>query len=354
MAQKYIAASVGVADIISKTSGEIIGRSNTLINSGVSFAVTPNDIKGGDGNRLLGQYFSDATMKITLEDALFDLNYLALNTGGTISVGGDVMTTEQITTSVENKITVTDTPQEFMEMGTIGWYSLAGKDTWTKITFVGSEATVSGLASGTTVCVKYQKLDSTSEQFTVSSSFIPDQCYLLLTLPLFKTGLDTTVYTSASKVGYIQIAVPSYQLSGAMDLSFTSGGATTSSISGVALASMGNDVSCDSVGDYAYVKKIIIDQDEFENVKAIVAEDSDIDLTTGEDQLLVLYKMYDGNTILPSLLDNSKVTFTSDGAGVATVSTSGVVTAVGSGTATITCVVTSNTDLVATALVTIA
>lgn len=352
MAQKYILAGVGNAKVVNKTTGNVVATSKTLINSGVSFSVNATDIAGGLGNFLLGQYFSDARMNITLEDALFDLNYLALNTGGTISVGGDVQTRETITTTVANTITVTGTPKPFLTLGTIGWYSIAGEDNWTKITFTGSSATVADLPIGSKVCVEYMVEDASSEQFTVSASFIPDQCYLLLELPLFKSGLDTTTYTNASKIGTVQIEVPSYQISGAMELSLSSTGSATSSINGMALASISSNTSCDNSGDYAYVKKVIIGADEFSNVKAIVVEDSDVDLAVAGTQTLVLYKMYDGN-ILPSLLANSKVTFTSSASGVATVSSAGVCTGVSAGASTITCVVSGHTDLVATATVTV-
>lgn len=353
MSQKYILAGVGTAEVIDKTSGNIVATSKTLVNSGVSFSVTANDVRGGLANKLLGQYFSDATMEITLEDALFDLNYVSLNTGGTVSVGGDIMVTEQITTTVANQITVTDTPQNFLTLGTIGWYAVAGTDVWSKITFSSKVATVSNLASGTTVCVKYLKEDAISEQFTVSAAFIPAQCYLLLTLPLFKTGLDTTTYSASSRVGEVQIEVPTYQLSGAMELSLTSGGVATSSISGSALASLSGASSCSSDGDYAYIKQVIFGKDEFADVKAIVVEDSDIDLSVGGTQTLVLYKMFFGN-ILPSLLANSKVTFTSLTPAKATVSSDGVCTGVSAGASTIECVVTGHTNLVATANVTVA
>lgn len=352
MSQKYILAGVGTAELIDKSSGNIVATSKTLVNSGVSFTVNANDVRGGLANKLLGQYFSDATMSITLEDALFDLNYLSLNTGGTVSVGGNIMTTEQITTTVVNQITATSTPKSFLTLGTIGWYALAGTDTWNKVTFVGSVATVSNLPIGSTICLKYLKEDAISEQFTVSSAFIPSQCYLLLTLPLFKTGLDTNTYASSSKVGEVQIEVPTYQLSGAQELNLTSSGTATSSISGMALASLGGASSCNSDGDYAYVKQIIFGQDEFANVKAIVVEDSDIDLAVAGTQKLVLYKLFNG-VVAPALLANSKVTFTSLTTAKATVNSAGLVTGVASGSAVIECVVTGHTNLIATANVTV-
>lgn len=66
------------------------------------------------------RYFHDSAMNLTLTDALFNLRYLAQSTGGTIEIGGDIMTTEQITITVANTITPTSTPQSFLNVGTIG------------------------------------------------------------------------------------------------------------------------------------------------------------------------------------------------------------------------------------------
>lgn len=317
MSQKYVIAGVGSAELIDKTSGEKVADANTLVNSGMNFTVTAEDIRGGLANKLLAQYFHDSGLSITLEDALFDLNYISLNTGSTISVGGDVMTTEQVTTTVTNQITVLGTPQAFLGFGTIGWYQVAGTTTWTKITFVGSVASVT-LASGSVVCVRYVVEDSASEQIIVSSTFIPDQCYLLLTLPLFKTGMDTNTYSSASKVGEIQVEVPTFQLSGAMDMALTASGTTTSSLSGNALSSVVSGASCSTEGVYANIKKIIVGQDEFANVLDIVVLGADVELAVEETATLTVLKYY-GAKIANSIVANSKLTFTSSAIGVATV-----------------------------------
>lgn len=352
MSQKFFLAGVGDAELIDKNTAEIVATSNTLINSGITFSASPQDVAGGLSNKLLGQYFTDARMEIKLEDALFDMNYLALNVGGSISVGGDIEILETITTTVLNTITVSGTPQAFLTFGTIGWYAVAGETNWTKITFTGSSATVSNLAIGTTVCVKYIKEDVTIEQFTVSSTFIPSQCYLLLKLPLFKTGLDKNIYASSNKVGEVHVVVPTYQISGSMDLSLSSSGTASSSISGMALASLTSNTSCDGVGDYAYVKQVILGKDEFADVKAIVVEDSDIDLAVAGTQTIVIYKLFKGNAS-SAPLDNSKVTFTSLTPSKATVSNAGLVTGVSAGASVIECIVTGHTSLIATANVTV-
>lgn len=354
MSSKYVLAGVGNVELIDKSSGEIVATSKTLVNSGISFSTTAEDVRGGLANKLLAQYFHDSAMSLTLEDALFSLEYLALNVGGTISVGGDVMTSEQVTVAVTDKITVTETPASFLNLGTIGWYSVAGSDDWQKITFVGNDATVSGLAVGTTVCVKYMAVNNAIEQFTVSSAFIPSQCYALLTLPLFKSGTDAQSYSNSSKVGEVQVEIPTFMLSGAQEMSLTSAGTATTSLSGNALATFGSGNSCDSEGYYAILKQVIYNKDEYADIKAIVIENSDIELANGETETLKVYALYKG-TVAPRLLENSKLTFTSTGDAIASV-TGGVVTAheTETGTGTVEVVVTAKPALTASAVVTVA
>ena len=349
---KYVLAGVGDIQFIDKSSGDIVITSKTLTSSGMNFTISSEDVRGGLANQLLAKYFHDSALALTLEDALFNLEYLAVNVGSDITVGADIMTTEQITTTIANQITVANTPQKFSTLGTIGWYSIAGADDWTKIEFNGKNATVQNLPEGTTVCVKYMKYDATAEQFTVSAAFIPKQCYALLKLPLFKSGTDAKSYSSSSKVGEIQVEIPTFLFDGSQQLSLTSSGVATSSLAGSALATFTGNEGCDADGYYARLKQIIIGKDEFDDVKNIVIADSAVDLTEGETQKLLVYAMY-GGSVAPRLLDNTKLTFVSDNESFATVDTSGLVTAVATGSATISVNVTSKPALEAKAVVTV-
>ena len=120
MASKFILAGVGDIQLFDQGSGEIIVTSKTLTDSGINFSVTAEDIRGGKANAILGKYFHDTAMELTLTDALFSLEYLALNVGGTITAGSNVFKTEPITTTVADTITVSETPQMFGSVGTIG------------------------------------------------------------------------------------------------------------------------------------------------------------------------------------------------------------------------------------------
>ena len=234
------------------------------------------------------------------------------------------------------------------------WYSIAGKDSWSKITFEGQSATVSSLAEGTTVCVKYIATDASAEQFVVSSAFIPDQVHAILTLPLFKStqGSDAS-FTSSSKVGEVQVDIPNFLLAGAQELSLSSSGAATTALSGSALATYTGQEGCSDAGYYAILKQIVYNKDEWADVKAIVIADSDIDLAPTEKQTLEVYALYSG-VKAPRLIEASKLTFTSSDDNYAEVDATGKVTAIADGSATIEVVVTGHSSLNAMAVVTVA
>lgn len=300
-------------------------------------------------------YLHDSAMALTMNDSLFSLEYLSLQTGSIIQAGADVLTLEQVTTTVANKITVKDTPQKFGQFGIIGWYSLVGEDNWTTITFDQDTKTanVADLPQGTTVCVKYTKTDASAEQFTVSSAFIPAQVYMILTLPLFKSGTDAKQFSNSSKVGEIQVEIPNFMFDGAVDLALTSSGTTTTPLSGHALATFTGLEGCDSNdGYYAKLKQITYNKDEFADVKAIVVADANLELKATETQTLQIYAIYSGIKA-PKLIDNSKLTFTSSNDTYASVDAKGVVTANAEGSATIEIFVKTKNSLQTAAVVTV-
>ena len=96
MSQKFILAGVGTIQLFNPSTGDLIVTSKTLTESGLSFTVTAEDVRGGVSNKILGKYFHDSGMTLKMTDSLFSLQYLSLNVGGTIAVGGDIMTDEQV------------------------------------------------------------------------------------------------------------------------------------------------------------------------------------------------------------------------------------------------------------------
>lgn len=352
---KYVLASVGTLDLFNQGDGSPILTSKTLTESGISFSVSEQEVRGGALNGLLASYYTDSAMTLTIQDALFSMETVALNTGASIQTSADIMTIETITTTEINKVTVSQTPKMFGEIGTIGWVSIAGKDEWSKVNFDAStkSANVPDTPIGTKLCVKYMKEDLGSEQITVSSAFIPSQCYALLTLPLFKCSESGNATSNSSKVGEVQVEIPNFQLSGAMELSLSSSGNATVPLSGKALMTFGGNQTCENAeGYYARLKQVVYGKDAFGDVKNIVVADSNIELANGETQTLEVYAIY-GGIKAPKKIDNKDLTFVSKTTSVATVEPDGTITAKTNGSSIIEVVVTEKANLVANAVVTV-
>lgn len=69
---------------------------------------------------ILGKYYHSSSFELNLVDATFDLQYLALNVGGTVTIGGEAITDESVITTTAGEITVTGTPKDFGGVGVIG------------------------------------------------------------------------------------------------------------------------------------------------------------------------------------------------------------------------------------------
>lgn len=139
---------------------------------------------------------------------------------------------------------------------------------------------------------------------------------------------------------------------GAQELSLTSGGISTASLNGSALATYSGNGGCSNGGYYAIITEHIYGKSVWDNVVSLAVYDSDIDLASAETQTIAVYAIYSDGTV-PSKIDNSYLTFTSSNDAVATVTSAGVVTATGVGTANIEIVATDNTNLSAYAVVTV-
>ena len=259
------------------------------------------------------------------------MNYIALSCGGGITAGADVLTVEQFTVKDENTLEVTQTPKDFTATsGTIGWYKLSTEsdDAYKKFDFTkdAKTATVDGLVVGSTICIKYVISDATARRFTVNADYVPSVCHAVMTIPLFKSGATgETIESNASRIGDIVVDIPNFQLEGSQDLSLTSSGIASVSLSGTALATFTGNVGCSDHGYYAVITERIYGQDEFANVSALVVSGGNIELSHNEKHTIKVYKMYSDGT-QPSLIDNSKLTFTTSGTS-AKVNTDGVITA---------------------------
>ena len=353
--KKYILAGVGTIEAFtqSSTQPEKIFTAQSLQESGLTTSVTAEDIRGGLSNPLLGRYFHDSMLEANITDALFDMNYIALNAGGSITVGGETLVTESVKTTTANTITVTGTPVAFGNAGTVGWYTIQGQDNWSPITFSGKTATATGLAANTDICVQYNATNDALQQFIIPSSIIPAEVHMVMRYPLFAAGSDVTALASSSQVGELIVDIPRFQFAGNTELSLTASGAATSNLSGSALASY-TTANCEDMGRYGTVKMNIFGKNWYDDLEAMAVDGAEITLgTSGSTTLKVIGVFRNGSTVMTGALNNANLTFTSASNSVATVSNAGVVSAAGTGTTTIEIKATGKTSVACYAEITV-
>ena len=140
MAEKFL-ANVGTALIF--RGNEFVGVGNTLTENTFSFSASPNEVRGGASNPLLGRWFSDSTLNVTITNATFKLEYLAWSLGATIEQGGTSFyesTGAGETVVTAGQIELKNKPAAFN--GTmIGWYKKPADAGWSigAITETGSK-----------------------------------------------------------------------------------------------------------------------------------------------------------------------------------------------------------------------
>ena len=337
----YILAGVGTIEAFTQSSTQPtkIFTSKTLQESGISISVTAEDIRGGLSNPLLGRYFHDSILEANITDALFNLQYLALNVGGEVVIGGSSLVTETVTAG-SGTLTVQGTPVAFGTAGTVGWYTPAGQEDWAPLTFEGKVATAT-VTSGTDYCVRYNANDAGIQEFVVPSAIIPSEVHLVMTYPLFAGGTSPEAISTSSQVGELIVDIPRFQFAGNVELSLTSSGAATSNLSGSALASY-TTANCNDMGTYGTVKQKIYGGNWYDDLTTIAVDGGNFSIANGATKKLKVIGIFKNGT---GVLDNSKLTFTSSASSTASVANTGVVTGAATGSANITITVTEKTSV---------
>lgn len=337
----YILAGVGTIEAFTQSSTQPtkIFTSKTLQESGISISVTAEDIRGGLSNPLLGRYFHDSILEANITDALFNLQYLALNVGGEVVIGGSSLVTETVTAG-SGTLTVQGTPVAFGAAGTVGWYTPAGQEDWAPLTFEGKVATAS-VTADTEYCVRYNANDAGIQEFVVPSAIIPSEVHLVMTYPLFAGGTSPEAISTSSQVGELIVDIPRFQFAGNVELSLTSSGAATSNLSGSALASY-TTANCNDMGTYGTVKQKIYGGNWYDDLTTIAVDGGNFSIANGATKTLKVIGIFKNGT---GVLDNSKLTFTSSASSTASVSNAGVVTGAATGSANITITVTDKTSV---------
>lgn len=342
----------GVATVDMFKGNQLIASAKTLMDSSISLGSSNEEVRGGMGNALYGKYYHTSTFDITLTDIMFKLEYIAFQTGSTITNGADIYDSEQVTIGQGGTGAVLGTPVSFGNYGVIGWAGKPGSDLYSQITFDGKNFTIADAKEGDIYCVKYVSNDISARQIVVSSAFIPDTVRLVMTGNLYAGSENTSVVSaaqSATIAGKFQVEVPRFQFSGAQEISMTASGVANTPLTGSALANA--SVSCDSSGYYAIISEKIYGANWYDNVIDLAVAGGEIELAQQGTETLVVKAIPASGSAFT--VPNSNLTFTSKADGTATVDATGKVTAIAPGYTAILVTITDKPGIEGVAYITV-
>lgn len=324
MAQNHFLAGVGTALLFK--GDDLIGYAKTLTESTFDFAITAEDIRGGQGNGLLGRYFHDSTLTATLTDAMFDLNYMALSLGVNIESGGLSVKEEELTATT-GAVTVTETPVAF-DGTMIGWYKKPTDDDWQVGTITGKTMAVAGAVDGQVYCVKYFYQNENAKSITIKSQYVPSTLHVVVMTDLYSGKVGSQ--TDATRYGRLIVDIPQFQLEGSQNLSLTATSAATINLTGMALAVLDGN-TCEEDPYYGTMTEEIFGAKWQDDVIALAIENADLDMNQNNTETLIVRAVY-GKGMASQRKDNSNFNFTKVDSPAATatgvtVSTEGVVSA---------------------------
>lgn len=254
----------------------------TLLDTSIETTLSNTDVRAGRGNQLQYIYYHTAEMNITVNEAQFSLEFLALNTGSTIKTGEDVFVEESVTL-VNGQGTVTKDPLALSGTTLYGWVTF-GDGTVERVTFTGQAFTVSNNASNETVCVRYYTKVASARSITINADMLPSTIRLVMEAQLCSSEATT------NKIGTVQIQVPKASMTGQFTLSMTPDSVAQTPLTVRALASTVNTGGCSgNQSIYATITEILDNTNWYDNVIGLAIEGGDLTLKTDDTKTIQVF-----------------------------------------------------------------
>ena len=276
----------------------------TLTESTFDFSITAEDVRGGQGNGLLGRYFHDSNMQVTLVDAMFDLQYMALSLGVPLESGGLSVKEEELTAGVDGSVTASETPVAFTG-SMIGWYKKPADSEWSIGTFTGSKMAISGASQNDVYCVKYFYINENARSITIKSQYVPSELHVVIMNDLYSG--DVGSQSDATRYGRLITDIPRLQMDGNQTLNLAASSAATINLTGSALAVLSGD-TCEEDPYYGTMTEEIYGAKWQDDVVALAVENSDIELAKSASETLIVRAVF-GAGMASQRKDNSNFTF---------------------------------------------
>lgn len=335
------------------TTSDLVYTSKTMLNTSVNFETSQQEIRSGYGNQLQYVYFNSSAMNLEMSESQFNLGMLATRLGTSVVTGTPNWTEENVTLGAGGTGVISKTPLVTPDASVTiyGWVT-AQDGTITRVTFTGSNFTLAGGTNGQVVCVRYYAQDNSAKKVTVSSNFIPSVVRLVIETQI-ATG-DGTVGGS-SIVGKVTFEIDRFQHNPMGTFDMTSDGVANTAISGFALSNNNSIAGCSNAGVYGRVIQQITNSNWYDNVVQIAVSPDPLALTTANSpyQMVVTAIPNSGSVFTLNASQLADLTWTSGTPATFTVNTTGAVTKVANGSATLTAKITAKQSVIDTVAVTV-
>ena len=253
---------------------------------------------------MLGRYFHDSNMKVTLVDAMFDLQYMALSLGVNLESGGLSVKEEELAVGTDSTVTASETPVAF-NGSMIGWYKKPSDTEWSIGTFTGSKMAISGASQNDPYCVKYFYINENAKSIKIKSQYVPAELHVVIMNDIYSGDVGTQ--SDVTKYGRLITDIPRLQMDGNQTLNLSASSAATINLTGSALAVLSGD-SCEDDPYYGTMTEEIYGAKWQDDVVALAVENSDIELAKSASETLIVRAVF-GAGMASQRKDNSNFTF---------------------------------------------
>lgn len=243
-------------------------------------------------------------MQVTLVDAMFDLQYMALSLGVNLESGGLSVKEEELTAGVDGSVTASETPVAFTG-SMIGWYKKPADSEWSIGTFTGSKMAISGASQNDVYCVKYFYINENARSITIKSQYVPAELHVVIMNDLYSG--DVGSQSDATRYGRLITDIPRLQMDGNQTLNLAATSAATINLTGSALAVLSGD-TCEEDPYYGTMTEEIYGAKWQDDVVALAVENSDIELAKSASETLIVRAVF-GAGMASQRKDNSNFTF---------------------------------------------
>lgn len=337
---KYLYAK-GTCNVIvtDPATGNIDFQSNKVQTSQLTTAVNMNELRAGLGNAIAIQLPSDSAVNLELTTADFSMTARAMQLGSSVTYNAAAPVCEVITANSDT-LTLTNSavaPQGFSK-------AIAYVDTGATAYEVNSSKEVVGFTAtaSTKYKVYYWIANPSAQQVKAYSVFNPAVKHVTMQIAVYSTE-NTSASSQGSLAGWLYCIIPRMQFSAKADTDGSQTSNATTVLSGTALAydpdaseAICTDCGLSELAYWVYVPN----GDTTQDVDSLVVVGGGLALVVGNSaQVPVRFLMKDGSLVVP---DYSLMSYVSDTVAKATVSNTGVVTAVAAGNANITCTLTAD------------